>query len=113
MAAIPHPVDAVLPPRRLFAFGLQHLLAMIASPITAVFIIGRALNLPAALTVNLIGAAFLACGLGTLVQSLGVWRFGSRLPFVMVPGGAPVFIFLGIARPPTCRPQPAPCCSMR
>lgn len=97
MAASPHPVDAALPPRQLFAFGLQHLLVMIASPITAVFVIGRALNLPAALTVNLISATLLACGLGTLVQSLGVWRFGSRLPFVMVPGGAPVFIFLSIA----------------
>ena len=97
MAASPHPVDAVLPPRQLLAFGLQHLLVMIASPITAVFVIGRALNLPATLTVNLISATLLACGLGTLVQSLGVWRFGSRLPFVMVPGGAPVFIFLSIA----------------
>lgn len=97
MAASPHPVDAVLPPRQLFAFGLQHLLVMIASPITAVFVIGRALNLPTALTVNLISATLLTCGLGTLVQSLGVWRFGSRLPFVMVPGGAPVFIFLNIA----------------
>ena len=97
MAASPHPVDTVLPPRQLLAFGLQHLLVMIASPITAVFVIGRALNLPAMLTVNLISATLLACGLGTLVQSLGVWRFGSRLPFVMVPGGAPVFIFLSIA----------------
>lgn len=97
MAAIPHSVDAILPPRQLFAFGLQHLLVMIASPVTAVFVIGRTLNLPVTLTVNLISATLLACGLGTLVQSLGVWRFGSRLPFVMVPGGAPVFIFLSIA----------------
>jgi uracil-xanthine permease len=92
------PVDAILPPRQLFAFGLQHLLVMAASPVTAVFVISRALELPAALTVNLISATILVCGLGTLLQSLGVWRFGSRLPFVMVPGGAPVFIFLSIAK---------------
>ena len=98
MATIPHPVDTVLPPRQLVAFGLQHLLVMIASPITAVFVIGRALDLPASLTVNLISATLLACGFGTLLQSLGIWRFGSRLPFVMVPGGAPVFIFLSIAK---------------
>ena len=93
-----HPVDAVLPARRLLAFGLQHLLVMVASPVTAVFVISRALDLPAALTVNLISATILVCGLGTLLQSLGVWRFGARLPFVMVPGGAPVFIFLSIAK---------------
>ena len=93
-----HPVDAMLPPRRLLAFGLQHLLVMVASPITAVFVVSRALDLPAALTVNLISATVLVCGLGTMLQSLGLWRFGARLPFVMVPGGAPVFIFLSIAK---------------
>ena len=98
MARETDPVDAVLPPRQLLAFGLQHLLVMAASPVTAVFVISRALDLPAALTVNLISATILACGLGTLLQSLGLWRFGSRLPFVMVPGGAPVFIFLSIAK---------------
>jgi uracil-xanthine permease len=93
-----HPVDTILPPQRLLAFGLQHLLVMIASPITAEFVISRALDLPAALTVNLISATILVCGLGSLLQSLGLWRFGARLPFVMVPGGAPVFIFLSIAK---------------
>jgi uracil-xanthine permease len=96
------PVDTILPPRQLFAFGLQHLLVMAASPVTAVFVISRALELSTALTVNLISATILVCGLGTLLQSLGLWRFGSRLPFVMVPGGAPVFmpvfIFLSIAK---------------
>jgi uracil-xanthine permease len=98
MARESDPVDAILPARQLFAFGLQHLLVMAASPVTAVFVISRALDLPTALTVNLISATILACGLGTILQSLGLWRFGSRLPFVMVPGGAPVFIFLSIAK---------------
>ena len=92
------PVDTILPPRQLLAFGMQHLLVMAASPVTAVFVISRALELSTALTVNLISATILVCGLGTLLQSLGLWRFGSRLPFVMVPGGAPVFIFLSIAK---------------
>jgi uracil-xanthine permease len=98
MATVPHPVDTVLPPQQLLAFGLQHLLVMAASPITAVFVISRALDLSPALTVNLISATILVCGLGTLLQSLGVWRIGARLPFVMVPGGAPVFLFLSIAK---------------
>ncbi len=98
MASTPHPVDTVLPAPQLLAFGLQHLLVMAASPITSVFVISRALDLSPALTVNLISATILVCGLGTLLQSIGTWRIGARLPFVMVPGGAPVFLFLSIAK---------------
>jgi uracil-xanthine permease len=92
------PVDTILPARQLVAFGLQHLLVMAASPITSVFVVSQALALSTALTVNLISATILACGLGSLLQSLGFWRFGVRLPLVMVPGGAPVFMFLSIAK---------------
>ena len=55
------------------------------------------LALPADLTVQLIGATFFACGIGTLVQSLGAGPIGARMPFVMVPGGAPTMLFAGIA----------------
>ncbi len=93
-----HPVDEILPARQLLALGLQHLLVMAASPITAAFVISRALDLPPSVTVNLIGATFLVCGLGSMLQAFGPWKIGARLPFVMVPGGAPVFIFLSIAK---------------
>ncbi len=92
------PVDAILPARELLALGLQHLLVMAASPITATFVISRALNLDAAVTVDVISATFLLCGLGSLLQAFGPFGIGARLPFVMVPAGAPVFIFLSIAR---------------
>ncbi len=98
MSTHPHPVDTILPARQLLALGLQHLLVMAASPITAAFVVSRALDLPASVTVNLISATFLVCGLGSLLQAFGPWRIGARLPFVMVPGGAPVFIFLSIAK---------------
>ena len=65
------PVDTVLPARQLVMFGLQHLLVMAASPITAVFVVGQALALPPALTVNLLSATILCCGLGSMLQSLG------------------------------------------
>jgi len=91
------PVDERLPLRQLIPFGLQHVLVMAASPITAVFVISKTLNLSADLTINLISATFLVCGLGTLLQSFGPWKFGARLPFIMVPGGAPIAIFLTIA----------------
>jgi uracil-xanthine permease len=92
------PVDEILPLPRLFLFGLQHVLVMAASPITAAFLVSRALNFSPALTLNLISATFLICGLGTLLQSFGPAGFGARLPFIMVPGGAPIVIFLTIAQ---------------
>ena len=99
-AAVPHvhPVDEILAPQRLVLLGLQHVLVMAASPITAVFLIGKALHLSSELTLNLISATFLMCGLGSLLQSFGPLKFGARLPFVMVPGGAPIVIFLTIAQ---------------
>jgi uracil-xanthine permease len=96
------PLDEILPARRLIAFGLQHVLVMAASPITAAFLVAQALNLSDDLKINLISATFLVSGLGTLLQSFGPAifgvGFGARLPFVMLPGGAPVVIFLTIAR---------------
>ena len=93
-----HPVDQMLPLRKLIPFGLQHVLVMAASPITSVFLVSKALNLSVDLTINLISATFLVCGIGSLLQSFGPWKFGARLPFVMVPGGAPIVLFLLIAQ---------------
>jgi uracil-xanthine permease len=92
------PVDEILPARKLVLLGLQHVLVMAASPITSVFLVAKALNFSPALTLNLISATFLVCGLGTLLQSFGPLKFGAKLPFIMVPGGAPVIIFLTIAQ---------------
>lgn len=91
------PTDEVLPLRSLILFGLQHVLVMAASPITAVFLVANALNFDDAVTVSLISATFLICGVGTILQSFGPAGFGARLPFIMVPGGAPIAIFLAIA----------------
>lgn len=93
-----HPVDELLPIRKLLPFAIQHVMVMAASPITAVFLIGKSMNLPEPLIVSLISATFFVCGVGTLVQSFGPFQIGARLPFVMVPGGAPVVIFLLIAK---------------
>ncbi len=93
-----HPVDEKLPPARLFLFGLQHVLVMAASPITSVFLVAGALGLSEELTINLISATFLICGIGSLLQSYGPLSIGAKLPFVMVPGGAPVAFFMSIAK---------------
>lgn len=94
----PDSVDSPLPWPQLILFALQHVLVMAAAPITSVFLVSKALDLSADLTVNLISATFLMCGLGSILQSLGTARMGAKLPFVMVPGGAPIVMFLGIAQ---------------
>lgn len=92
------PTDQKLPVRSLALFGLQHVLVMAAAPITAVFLVSKALGFDDATTVSLISATFLVCGFGTILQSFGPGGFGARLPFIMVPGGAPIAIFLAIAQ---------------
>ncbi len=77
--------------------AVQHVMVAAATPITAVFLIAKALHLPEPVTVSLLSATFMMCGLGAILQSLGLKGFGARLPFVMVPGGAPVAIFIAIA----------------
>ncbi|WP_042701921.1 solute carrier family 23 protein, partial [Azospirillum sp. B506] len=78
-----HPVDEVLPPWRLLALGLQHVLVMYAGAIAVPLIIGGALKLPKDQIAMLINADLFACGVVTLIQAVGVWRFGIRLPVMM------------------------------
>lgn len=92
-----HPVDQYRPLRNLLPFGLQHVLVMAAAPISTVFLISRSLGLSPDLTSSLMTSVFVFSGLGTLLQSLGRWGFGVRLPFVMLPGGASTVLFLSIA----------------
>ncbi|QRZ16212.1 uracil-xanthine permease (plasmid) [Paracoccus methylovorus] len=91
------PVDTILPFKDLVIYGFQHVLVMAASPITAVFLVAQTLGFNPAQTVSIISATFLVCGLGSILQSFGPAGLGARLPFIMVPGGAPIAIFLAIA----------------
>ncbi|MFF3562805.1 nucleobase:cation symporter-2 family protein [Streptomyces sp. NPDC002574] len=77
-----HPVDEVLPPARLAAFGLQHVLAMYAGAVAVPLIVGGALKLSPADLAYLITADLLVCGIATLLQCVGWWRFGVRLPIM-------------------------------
>ncbi|MFJ7077562.1 uracil-xanthine permease family protein [Streptomyces sp. NPDC098781] len=79
-------------------FGIQHVLVMAATPISAIFLMSATLDLGPDLTVDLLSAAFLLSGVGSLIQSLGPWKFGPKLPFVMLPGGAPLILFMAIAQ---------------
>ncbi|MFI5705790.1 uracil-xanthine permease family protein [Streptomyces xanthochromogenes] len=94
----PSPVDEHVPLGRLAPLALQHVLAMVAAPVSTVFLTATALRLPPASTASLLSTVLVLCGAGSLLQSLGVWKFGARLPFVMLPGGAAAALFLQIAR---------------
>src|SRR5499426_1241075 len=78
-----HPVDQVLPAGQMFAVGLQHVLVMYAGAIAVPLIIGGALKPPKDQIAFLINADLFACGIATLIQCLGLWKFGIRLPVVM------------------------------
>ncbi|MFF0424752.1 uracil-xanthine permease family protein [Streptomyces sp. NPDC004520] len=91
-------VDAPVPLRRLAPLAAQHVLAMIAAPVSTVFLVAGALKTTPGATASLLSTVLLLCGAGALLQSLGVWRIGGRLPFVMLPGGAATALFLQIAQ---------------
>ncbi|MFG2136786.1 uracil-xanthine permease family protein [Streptomyces sp. NPDC048650] len=94
----PAATDERLPALRLLPLAAQHVLAMIAAPVSTVFLIAAGLRLPPDRTASLLSATLVLCGAGALLQSLGVLRTGARLPFMMLPGGAAAALFLEIAR---------------
>jgi xanthine/uracil permease len=77
-----HAVDEVLPVGRMAAFALQHVLSMYAGIIAVPMILATAIRLPQEELVYVINASFFMCGVATLIQTLGFWRFGVRLPIV-------------------------------
>src|ERR1700737_3942527 len=104
MSAETHPVDQMLPIPRLLALGLQHVLVMYAGAVAVPLIIGRALKLPPEDVAFLISADLFACGLATLVQSVGFPGVGIRLPVMMGVTFASVGPLLSMAAAPEIGP---------
>ncbi|MFC5799844.1 nucleobase:cation symporter-2 family protein [Streptomyces formicae] len=77
-----HPVDETLPHLRMVTSGLQHVAAMYAGVVAPPMIVGPAVGLGARDTAFLMGASLFTAGIATLLQTLGFWRVGARLPFV-------------------------------
>jgi len=76
-------VDEVLPFSRLLFLGLQHVLVMYAGDVAVPLIVSETLRLTASETVMLINSSLFVAGIVTLIQCLGVWKFGARLPVMM------------------------------
>ena len=83
LASSPHPVDQRLPAGRLVPLAVQHVLVMYAGAVAVPLIVGRALQLPPEDVAFLISADLFACGIATLIQSLGLFGSGIRLPVMM------------------------------
>ncbi|SCU73972.1 Uric acid transporter UacT [Cupriavidus necator] len=77
-----HPVDAWLPPGKNLVLALQHLLVMYAAAVSIPIVVGNAIGLSHDQLVMLINADLFACGIATLIQSVGFWKFGIRLPLI-------------------------------
>ncbi|GHF38415.1 nucleobase:cation symporter-2 family protein [Streptomyces morookaense] len=85
MAAPPsgvHPVDRLPGPGRLLAGGLQHVAASYAGVVAPPLVIGAYVGLRPAQLTFLVGASLFTAGLATLLQTIGFWKVGARLPFV-------------------------------
>ncbi|MDT8915505.1 nucleobase:cation symporter-2 family protein [Amycolatopsis sp. PS_44_ISF1] len=78
----PHPVDARPPWPQLLLGGVQHVAAMYAGVVAPPLVIGAAVGLTPGQLSLLISASLFTAGLATLLQTLGLWRFGARLPLV-------------------------------
>lgn len=79
----PDAVDELLPVQTLAALGFQHVLVMYAGAVAVPLIIGHALGLAGDQIGLLISADLFACGIATIIQSLGLPFAGVRLPVMM------------------------------
>ncbi len=77
-----HPVDERLPLGKLFGYGFQHVLAMYAGAVAVPLILANALGLSKAQLIYLINADLFTCGIATLIQTIGFWNMGIRIPIV-------------------------------
>ncbi len=76
------PINQVESAPRLLLFGLQHVLVMYAGTVAVPLILGSALHMTPGQIIALISADLFTSGLATLLQTLGWWKFGARLPLI-------------------------------
>ncbi|MFF3762622.1 nucleobase:cation symporter-2 family protein [Streptomyces sp. NPDC001922] len=72
----------MLPLPKLSLYGFQHILAFYAGAVIVPILLGNALGLSHDELVYLINADLLTCGIASIIQALGIWRIGARLPLV-------------------------------
>ncbi|WP_028257178.1 nucleobase:cation symporter-2 family protein [Veillonella montpellierensis] len=75
-------VDSILPASKMLTYGLQHVLSMYAGAVAVPIILAQALHLPVDALIRLINADLLTCGIATLIQTIGFWKVGARIPMI-------------------------------
>jgi OHCU decarboxylase len=77
-----HPVDEVLRPDKLALYGAQHVLAFYAGAVIVPILLAGAIKLTPGQLAYLINADLFTCGIASIIQSVGFWRVGVRLPLL-------------------------------
>jgi uric acid transporter len=94
-----HPVDEILPIPKLATYGFQHVVAFYAGAVLVPILIASAIDLPSEDLVKLITADLFTCGIASIIQAVGFWKIGVRLPLlqgVTFAGVSPI-IAIGLA----------------
>ncbi|MBP1764895.1 MAG: xanthine permease [Firmicutes bacterium] len=77
-----HPVDEILPKGQLFAYGLQHVMAMYAGCVAVPLILANALKLSSEQLIVLINSDLFVAGVATIIQAYGFLNMGIKSPIV-------------------------------
>ncbi|SII90608.1 Probable xanthine/uracil permease [Mycobacteroides abscessus subsp. bolletii] len=77
-----HPVDEVPSAGRLVTLGIQHVIAFYAGAVLVPLLIARAIDLDAEALTMLITADLFTCGIASILQAVGFWKIGVRLPLL-------------------------------
>ena len=78
----PHPVDEVLPAPKLALYGFQHVLAFYAGAVIVPILLAGAIGLNTNQLIHLINADLFTCGIASIIQSVGFWKVGVKLPLL-------------------------------
>ena len=77
-----HPVDQLLPPGKLAVYGAQHVLAFYAGAVIVPILLASSIGLTTEQLIHLINADLFTCGIASIIQSVGFWKVGVRLPLL-------------------------------
>jgi OHCU decarboxylase len=77
-----HPIDEVLPVPKLALYGFQHVLAFYAGAVIVPILLAGAIGLSTNQLIHLINADLFTCGIASIIQSVGFWKVGVKLPLL-------------------------------
>src|ERR1044071_9662821 len=77
-----HPVDEILPPPKLAVYGFQHVLAFYAGAVIVPILLASSIKLTPEQLAYLINADLFTCGIASIIQSVGFWKIGVRMPLL-------------------------------